>query len=110
MVELQKFRDLRPARFKPYQQCSVCRVAKTKPYDRRAVESPGGSFSKILVLGDYREFVLEGMIPNDRIIGIFEIKVFNVLRWMAIFTQPASKSRRKLGVNQELHVATMTTA
>jgi len=100
--------DIGPKRQQQCQQSAVGGVADAKPDDhwsRAAGEQPLG---KVLILGDDCGVIGQRVIPDVGVFGFPQAEFPDGLHVVPDFAQCAGQSRRKLGIDNELHAGCRT--
>ncbi len=81
----------------------ACTVACAEPYDLWRVTAKDASFLKVGVVGDNREAIIFGILPNRGIVRASQPTLMNMSRIWIDSGQHDSQVRREIFVEKKLH-------
>lgn len=92
----------------PTKQNGIGRIADPQPDDHGRILTAQAALRKVLVLGQDRHVVLQGVLPNDGVPGFPQPDFPHGYRMASSLAQGPGQRGRNLSVNKELHAACST--
>ena len=80
-------------------------VAQANPDDLRRPALQYAALGKVRILGDNREPISPGILPNGSVFGTTQLHAADMMRFRVHIPQRVHQTRRQVLIEQELHAA-----